>query len=80
MQRQREKGMVTMMSKTERAVRMKAVMPGSLSSAAKEKKKEKEGRIKRRPVRPSATRREREGGREGRRGGKRQCARNRLKE
>ena len=34
MQRQSEKGMVTMMSKTERAVRMKAVMPGSLSSAA----------------------------------------------
>ena len=39
MQRQREKGMVTMMSRTERAVRMKAVMPGSLSSAAKKEGK-----------------------------------------
>ena len=39
MQRHREKGMVTMMSKTERAVRMKAVMPGSLSSAASKVKK-----------------------------------------
>ena len=42
--------MVTMMSKTERAVRMKAVMPGSLSSAAKMNKRrgelsgEQEGR------------------------------------
>ena len=39
MHRQREKGIVTMMSRTERAVRMKAVMPGSLSSAAREKRK-----------------------------------------
>ena len=68
MQRQREKGMVTMMSKTERAVRMKAVMPGSLSSAAKEKKK---GRAELSDVR--SVRRE-QGGRG------RQCARNRLKE
>ena len=39
MQRHREKGMVTMMSRTERAVRMKAVMPGSPSSAARERRK-----------------------------------------
>ena len=65
MQRQREKGMVTMMSRTERAVRMKAVMPGSLSSAAKKKRGRGES---------SDVRREQEG-----RGGG-ACARDRLKE